>query len=114
LDAQPERTKLSYDDTHDDYPYEAKKRVTALIEALTTVLREDPDAKVQGLALPVLHAVIETIKDGAGRDNPVVQSAAAVISADTVASGDPIRAADALIVARILDGEIGPYPPMAF
>jgi hypothetical protein len=99
--------------SNDEYPYEAKKRVTALIEALTTVLREDPDEKVQGVALPVLHAAIEAIKDGIGQDNPVVQSAAGVISADTIASGEPIRAADALIVARILDGEIGPYPPMA-
>jgi hypothetical protein len=98
--------------SNDDYPYEAKKRITALIEALTTVLREDPDQKVQGVALPVLLAAIDAIKDGIGRDNPVVQSAAGVISADVVASGEAIRAADALIVARILDGEIGPYPPM--
>jgi hypothetical protein len=98
----------------DDYPYEAKKRVTTLIEALATILREDPDDKVQGMALPVLHSVIEAIKDGIGRDNPVVQSTAGVISAEAIASGDAIRAADALIVARILDGEIGPYPPVAF
>lgn len=98
----------------DDYPYEAKQRVTALIEAMATVLKQDPDLKVEGVAVPVLHAVIEAIKDGIGQDNPVVQSAAAVISPETVASGEAIRAADALIVARILDGEIGPYPPMAF
>jgi hypothetical protein len=98
----------------DDYPYEAKKRVTALIEALATIVKEEPDEKVQGMALPVLHSVIDAIKDGIGRDNSVVQSAAGVISPDAIASGEPIRAADALIVARILDGEIGPYPPMAF
>jgi hypothetical protein len=98
----------------DDYPYDAKKRVTALIEALTTVLRQDPDLEVQGVALPVLDAVLEAIKDGAGRDNPVVQSAAAVISPEAIVSGEVVRAADALVVARILDGEIGPYPPMAF
>ena len=99
--------------SNDEFPYEAKKRVTALIEALATVLHEDPDQKVQGVALPVLLAAIDAVKDGIGRDNPVVQSAAAVISPDTVASGEAITAADALIVARILDGEIGPYPPMA-
>ena len=98
----------------DTYPYDAKKRVTSLIEALTTVLKEDPDEKVQGMALPVLHAVIEAIKDGTGRDNEVVMSTAGVISPEAIASGAPIRAADALIVARILDGEIGPYPPMAY
>jgi hypothetical protein len=98
----------------DDYPYEAKKRVTTLIEALTTVVREDPDQKVQGMALPVLHSAIDAVKDSIGRDNPVVRSASGVISPDAIASGEPIRAADALIVARILDGEIGPYPPMAF
>lgn len=99
---------------HDTYPYDAKKRVGALIDALTTVLKEDPDEKVQGMALPVLHAVIEAIKDGVGRDNEVVLSTAGVVSPDAIASGAPIRAADALIVARILDGEIGPYPPMAY
>ena len=99
---------------HDEYPYDAKKRVTALIDALAAVVKEDPDEKVQGMALPVLHAVIESIKDGIGRHNEVVLASAGVISPDAIASGAPIRAADALIVARILDGEIGPYPPMAY
>ena len=98
----------------DEYPYDAKKRVTTLIDTLTTIVKEDPDEKVQGMALPVLHAVIEAIKVGAGRDNEVVVSTAGVISPEAIASGTPIRAADALIVARILDGEIGPYPPMSY
>jgi hypothetical protein len=99
---------------HDDYPYDAKKRVTALIETLATIVKQDPDEKVQGMALPVLHAVIEGIKDGIGRHNEVVLATAGVISPDAIASGAPIRVVDALIVARILDGEIGPYPPMAY
>jgi hypothetical protein len=41
-------------------------------------------------------------------------STAGVISPEAIASGAPIRAADALIVARILDGEMGPYPPMSY
>jgi hypothetical protein len=92
------------------YPRKAKDRVVALVDALQTLTKRDPDQEVGGMALPVFDAVIEAIKDDIGRDNPVVASVAGVISPETIAAGDPIRAADALLVAKMLDAEIGPYP----
>lgn len=95
----------------DEYPYKAKERVVSLIETLTTLTNRDPEQEVTGIALPMLDAVIEAIKDSIGRDNPVVQAAAGVISPETIEAGEPIRAADALIVAKMLDAEIGPRMP---
>jgi hypothetical protein len=93
-----------------DYPYKAKQRVEGLIEALETLIKRDPDQEVGGMALPVFDAVVEAIKDGIGRDNPVVRSVAGVISPETIEAGEPIRAADALLVAKMLDAELGRRP----
>jgi hypothetical protein len=94
----------------DDFPYKAKGRVEGLVEVLGELVKRDPEQEVTGIALPVFDAVVEAIKDDIGRDNPVVQAVAGIISPETVEAGDPIRAADALLVAKMLDGEIGPYP----
>lgn len=92
------------------YPDKAKDRVVALIEALETIIKKDPEQEVQGMALPVFDAVLEAIKDDIGRDNPVVAAVAGIISPDTIAGGMPIRAADALLVAKMLDAELGRRP----
>lgn len=92
------------------FPEAAKRRTESLIRALQTIVKKDPEQEVMGMALPVFDAVIEAIKDELGRDNPVVAAVAGVISADMISSGEPIRAADALLVAEMLDAEIGPRP----
>jgi CRISPR/Cas system-associated protein Cas7 (RAMP superfamily) len=92
------------------YARKAKQRVTALIEALETLHTRDPEQEVQGMAVPVFDAVIEAVKDDIGRNNPVVAAVAGVISAETIEAGEAIRAADALLVAKMLDAEIGPRP----
>jgi hypothetical protein len=92
------------------YPRKAKDRVEALIEALKTIIERDPEQEVTGLALPVLDAVVEAIKEEIGRDNPVVQATAGVISPESIENGEPIRAADALLIAKMLDAEIGARP----
>lgn len=92
------------------FPYKAKQRIEALIDALSVLHSEDTEQEVRGLALPILDAVLEAIKDEIGRENPVVQAVAAVISPETIAEGDPLRAADALVVAKLLNAEIGPWP----
>jgi hypothetical protein len=43
-------------------------------------------------------------------DDPVVEAIRGVISPEQIALGDPVRAADALVVAKQLDAAIGPYP----
>jgi hypothetical protein len=73
--------------------------------------KRDPEQEVQGIALPVLDAVIEAAR-AARPDDPVVQSARGIITPEQIESGEPVRAADALLVAKQLDAAIGAYPPV--
>lgn len=91
------------------YPREAKRQITALVEALTVMTTRDPEQEVQGIALPVLDAVIKVVRQ-VRPDDPVVQAVRGVISVEQIESGEPVRAADALLVAKQLDAAIGPRP----
>jgi len=97
----------------EEFPYKAKQRVTALIVSLENMVKADAEQEVTGIAVPVLDAAIEEIK-GAVADDPVVQAVAAIISPETIGAGEPIRAVDALLVARQLDAAIGNPPPMVY
>ena len=92
-----------------DYPYQAKRQIEALVETLETLTKRDPEQEVQGIALPVLDAVIEAVRI-VRPDDPVVAAVRGIISAEQIASGEPIRAADALLVAKQLDAVIGSWP----
>lgn len=93
------------------YPYDAKQKIVALIQTLETFTKKDPEQEVQGIALPVLDAVIESVRAALPSD-PVVDAVRSIISADQIASGEPVRAADALVVAKQLDAAIGARPPL--
>jgi hypothetical protein len=93
-----------------DYPYEAKRRVEALIGSLEKLVKRDPEQEVQGIAVPVLGAALEAIK-AAKPDDPVVASLVDLMSADFIGAGETIRAADMLVVAEQLDAAIGHPPP---
>jgi len=93
----------------EDYPYEAKHKIVALVATLEPLTKRDPEQEVQGIALPVLDAVIEAARS-ARPDDPVVQAARGIITPEQIASGEPVRAADALLVAKQLDAAIGAYP----
>jgi hypothetical protein len=93
----------------ENYPYEAKEQVESLITSLEMLVKRDPDQEVQGMALPVLDAVIESVR-AVLPDNPIVAAVRGVISPEQIASGEPVRAADALVVARQLDAAIGQRP----
>jgi hypothetical protein len=95
----------------ENYPYEAKHKIVALIETLEPLTKRDPEQEVQGIALPVLDAVIEAACAARSGD-PVVQSARGIITPEQIESGEPVRAADALLVAKQLDAAIGAYPPV--
>jgi hypothetical protein len=43
----------------EEYPYAAKAKIITLIESLETLIKRDPEQEVQGIALPVLDAVVE-------------------------------------------------------
>lgn len=92
------------------YPYEANRRVKALISSLQTLIARDPEQEVQGPALQVLDAAIDAIKAEVPGD-PVVQSVAGIFTAEFIAAGEPVRAADMLLVAEQLNAAIGQPPP---
>jgi hypothetical protein len=90
----------------DNCPYEAKRKVDALITSLESVIGRDPEQEVQGFPLPVLDAVIEGVRQALS-DDPVVETARGIISPEQIVWGEPVRAVDALLVARQLDAAIG-------
>ncbi|HEY5986254.1 MAG TPA: hypothetical protein VIV12_07760 [Streptosporangiaceae bacterium] len=93
----------------EDYPYKAKGQILALIGTLEALTNQDPEQEVQGIAVPVLDAVIESVR-AAVPDDHVATAARGALSPEQIALGEPIRAADALLVAKQLDAAIGPYP----
>lgn len=92
----------------ENYPYDAKRRVIALIETLEPIVKLDSEQEIKGVAVPVFEAVLDMLKK-ALPDDPV---AVAVIGAYAyeIQSEKPVRAVDALFVARQIDAAIGPYP----
>ena len=91
-----------------EYPYDAKARVGALLETLGPIVQRDPEQEIRGIAVPVLEATLEVLKR-ALPDDPVV---VAVVGAyeHEISTGEPVRAVDALLVAKQIDAAIGPYP----
>ena len=94
----------------DDYPYLAKERIEALIKSLRTLIQRDPEQEVQGIALPVMDAAVAAVKRERPSD-PVVCALVDLFSADFIGAGEPVRAADMLVVAEQLDVAIGRRPP---
>lgn len=100
-------------DYEDDYPYAAKRHVQALIGSLRTLVARDPEQEVQGFALPVLDAALRIVKDSMP-DNPVVVALVDLFSAEFIGAGEPVRAADMLVIAEQLDAALGePLPGFA-
>lgn len=93
----------------DGFPYEAKRRIVALVKTLTVLVQRDPEQEVQGMALPVLEAVLDEVKRVRSHD-PVVAAVLGLISVEAISAGEPVRAADVLLVAEQLDAAIGKYP----
>jgi hypothetical protein len=94
------------------YPQAEKDMITTLVDTLERLVDRDPDQEVQGIALPVMDAVIEAVRQVLPEDHPVVKAARSVISPELIESGEPVRAADALVVAKQLNTAIG-SPPMS-
>ena len=93
------------------YPQAEKDMITTLVETLERLVDRDPDQEVQGIALPVMDAVIEAVRQVLPENHPVVKAARSVMSPELIESGEPVRATDALVVAKQLDTAIG-SPPM--
>jgi len=93
------------------YPYQAKQRVQALIKSLETLIASDPEQQVQSFAVPILAAALDDVKQSVPHD-PVVRALVDLMSADFIGRGEPIRAADLLVIAGQLDAAIGRRPVM--
>jgi hypothetical protein len=80
---------------------EARRQLGALLGNLERIVQRDPEQEVQGMAIPVLDAVISTAKEML-KGNPVVDAVADVISVEAFDGADAIRAVDALHVVAAL------------
>jgi len=92
-----------------EYPYDARRKVDALIESMKSLIARDSEQEVRGIALAVVDAAINAVKT-AKPDDPVVTTTSDLFSADQIATGEGVRAADLLVVAEQLAAALGPYP----
>ncbi|HEV2756835.1 MAG TPA: hypothetical protein VG318_13795 [Actinomycetota bacterium] len=88
---------------------EVRREIQELILALETLVERDPEQEMHGRAVLDFDAVILSTKQVLlnRRDANAITDA---ISAEAVAHGEPIRAADALVTAHRLQAWIGPEP----
>lgn len=86
---------------------QARRAVKELIESLEALAERDPEQEIRGAAVPVLDAVIVSTK-ALLPDHPVIRAMPDAISPEALAEGEPMRAADALVIARQLLAAIGP------
>ena len=94
--------------TNDEFPYTAKRRVDQLIETLVPLVERDPEQEIRGIAVPMLEAVFDCLSTELKGD-PVADAMVGVYQHEA-STGEPVRAADALLVARQLAAVIGPAP----
>ncbi len=90
---------------------EARRLVDDLQGVLKQMHDRDPEQEVTGMAVPVLDACVAAIKGHLSPDDPVLASIRDVISSESVLTGEPVRAADALLVVTALKARLGPEPP---
>lgn len=84
----------------------ARRRVKAMIQSLEPLVESDPEQEVTGIAVPVLEAAVDAIK-AVLPDDPVVLAVQGAYQHE-IETGEPVRAADALFVARQLAAALPP------
>jgi hypothetical protein len=77
---------------------EAQESVLRLRQTLAEIVKGDQEQEVRGVALPVIDAVIEAARAHVKQDDPVLNAITGLISPETIAEGEPIRAIDALVL----------------
>lgn len=85
---------------------QARRRAWGLYRQLQKASERDPEQEVTGVALLTLDACLEVFRTGL--DDPVVTRLAPVITADFIASGDPIRSVDAALLVQQVALALGP------
>jgi hypothetical protein len=90
---------------------EAYRKVDELVRTLRRLTERDPDQEVQGIAVPVLDAVIALARTCVP-DDPVVSRMEDAVSPRLVIEDDPVRAADALVAAEQLRVALHKFMPL--
>lgn len=73
---------------------------------LQQIAERDPEQEVQGMAVPVLEACLQTFRDQVP-DDPILTAIRDVVSPESVAEGQPARVVDAQLVAGQLAEALG-------
>lgn len=89
------------------YPRELKRQILGLEKTLVTLLN-DPEQEVTGNAITVMDTVIDLARD-TFPDHPTVLQIQSPTEW-TIWMGEPMRAADALLIVQQIDAIIGPFP----
>lgn len=90
---------------------EARRHLTRLLGELRPMVERNPEQEVRGMAVPVLDAVITGVKTNL-EGSVVALAVREIISPIAISEGEPVRAADMLIVVSALL-EALPEPPRA-
>src|ERR687891_61244 len=85
-------------------------RVGRLRDNLRAMVDRDPEQEVRGMALPVIDAVLEAAKEFLPGD-PVIATMREVVSPESVAEGEPLRAVDVLVVVDQLHAALDDARP---
>lgn len=93
-----------------EFPRKLKRQVVALQNSLKALL-QDPEQEIVGIAVAALDGVIEEARLQFP-DDPVISKISGPYEYE-LASGSPVRVADALLVVDQIDAVIGPTPPAA-
>lgn len=86
---------------------DARRMLTDLKATLAKIVDKDQEQEVRSVAVPVLDAALAQVRE-ALPDNPVIAAVGGVISADTLAEGEPLRAVDVLVVVTAFLGALPP------
>ena len=81
--------------------FEVRRLLSALATTLRPIADRDPHFDVRGIALAPLDAVIEEAKEAIGPSR-VAEAIQGAISVASIATDEPVRAGEALIVVNLL------------
>jgi hypothetical protein len=86
---------------------EQVRRMLTEQTSLRVMIDRDPEQEIRGGAIRVLDAAVASAREVLGSD-PVVSVISDVISPEAFEAGEPLRAADVLLV---IDALLGALPP---
>ena len=81
---------------------QARTMVGRLQKTLEGIVAKDQEQEVRGIALPVLDAVVAAAREWVTPGDPILDRFPGIISAETIAEGEPLRAVDVLLAVEQL------------